>query len=124
MTTFWKHASADQRLAQIDGALELGMTSAQCAANVGAKPQAVASFARYHGRPFPKDGEQAAKKYAAGKSKGGRKGGQVSSHIAFRKRWERSGFNTANAITARIFDDEHDSGNLFDPAPYDNEVFA
>lgn len=52
MTNFWKHASTDQKLAQIDGAIELHMSSRQCGMNVGADAATVRSFARKRGRHF------------------------------------------------------------------------
>ena len=52
MTTFWKHASVEQKLAQLDGGIELQMTSAQIAMNVGASAVAVRAFAHHHDRSF------------------------------------------------------------------------
>lgn len=62
MTGWWYRASTEQRLAQIDGCIELGMTAAQCAMNCGCfsdergwsrAGDTIRTFARYHGRAFP-----------------------------------------------------------------------
>lgn len=50
--TFWTTATQEQKLAQIDGALELGVNSNQLAMNCGTTPAAVRQFARNHGRSF------------------------------------------------------------------------
>lgn len=52
MTTFWQHASVEQKLAQIDGGIELQMTSAQVAKNCGTSPASVRAFAMHNGRSF------------------------------------------------------------------------
>lgn len=57
---WWYSASTEDRLAQIDAAIELGMTEKQCAMNCGCayfdsptnKGGVVGSFARRHGRHF------------------------------------------------------------------------
>ena len=51
--TFWRKASIEQKLAQIDGGIECDMTIRQIAMNVGATRTAVAEFGRRHGRRFP-----------------------------------------------------------------------
>jgi hypothetical protein len=62
MTGWWYRASTEQRLAQIDGCIELGMTAAQCALNCGCFSEidgwkragtVIHSFAAYYGRSFP-----------------------------------------------------------------------
>jgi hypothetical protein len=56
---FWDKATQEQRLAQIDGGIECGMTSKQIATCLGApiyidgKSNAVNDFGNYHGRQFP-----------------------------------------------------------------------
>lgn len=58
---WWYTASTEDRLAQIDSAIELGMTAKQCAMNCGCAyddgastaGHLVAAFARDYGRPFP-----------------------------------------------------------------------
>lgn len=59
---WWYRASQEEKLAQIDGCIELGMTAAQCAMNCGCfyevsgwmrAGMVVSSFAAYHGRSFP-----------------------------------------------------------------------
>lgn len=49
---FWNTATQEQKLAQIDGGLELGMTANQVAMNCGVKPFTLTAFARSHGRSF------------------------------------------------------------------------
>jgi hypothetical protein len=58
-TGWWYHASNDQKIAQIDGALSVGMNARVLAFNLGMQPgltsqQAVYRFARLHGRKFPR----------------------------------------------------------------------
>lgn len=57
MKTWWERASTRQRLAQIDGGIECGMSSGQVAKNCGApiytNGNAVLSCAQQHGRSFP-----------------------------------------------------------------------
>lgn len=68
---WWYGASTEQRLAQIDAAIELGMTAKQCAMNCGClydsqsvRPgDRVHGFASYHGRHF--NGESTGKRTAA-----------------------------------------------------------
>jgi hypothetical protein len=50
--SFWQHASTQQRLAQIDGAISVGMTMRQTAMNLGTYKQNIADFAHKHGRSF------------------------------------------------------------------------
>jgi hypothetical protein len=59
---WWYQASTAERLAQIDGCIEVGMTTNQCAMNLGcydarrgdaAGNGIVGNFARRHGRSFP-----------------------------------------------------------------------
>jgi hypothetical protein len=115
--SFWRKATVEQKLAQIDGAIELGMTSVQCARNCGASTDmAVRNFAGRHGRNFPRTGEQARRKI----SEAQRKASPAASHGSMRRNWERAGFQTANAPSARIFQDNH-SHSLFDPVPYEEE---
>lgn len=123
MTTFWKHASAEQRLAQIDGAILLGLTAGQVGMNCGTTAGAIKSFAYYHGRRFGV-GDGARRKLAMNGKKSGGANIKIAKHVNYRKAVDRFGWEQANSVDAKIFDDEHDSGNLFDPAPYDNEAFA
>jgi hypothetical protein len=53
---WWHHASEAERLAQIDAAIELGMTARQCAMNCGAALSAVRYLANSCGRFFPNTG--------------------------------------------------------------------
>ena len=50
---WWYRATTAERLAQIDGCIELGMTAKQCAMNCGAPGRVwVQQFATNHGRSF------------------------------------------------------------------------
>jgi len=71
MSSWWHTATREQRLAQIDGAIELGMTSKQCAMNCGCVYDegsgrqggvSVRDFAGYHGRLFRNDDDKEAAK--------------------------------------------------------------
>lgn len=62
---WWYRASTEQRLAQIDAGIELGMTAAQVAMNCGAAfysdgKSHVHVFARDHGRKFRNSQEERA----------------------------------------------------------------
>lgn len=61
---WWYSATAAEKLAQIDAAIELGMTGVQCANNCGAIPDTLRSFAADHGRHFD------ANAYSKGKRSG------------------------------------------------------
>lgn len=50
---WWHNASVEQRLAQIDGGIECGLTAGQVAMVSGSTPGAVGSFAIFYGRKFP-----------------------------------------------------------------------
>jgi len=50
--TFWTQATDTQRLAQIDGGIELRMSIRQIAINVGAEPHQVKALGVKHGRKF------------------------------------------------------------------------
>lgn len=57
MKTWWERASTEDRLAQIDGGIAVGMTTKQVSMNCGAPIYengtcAVSSFANNHGRIF------------------------------------------------------------------------
>lgn len=56
---WWRSASTEQRLAQVDAGIELGMTARQVALVSGARmygkrgmPTVVTNFASFHGRSF------------------------------------------------------------------------
>lgn len=58
MSGWWNSASREEKLAQIDGCIEVGMTTAQCAMNLRFYDPAsgrgtIGNFARRHGREFP-----------------------------------------------------------------------
>lgn len=51
-SSWWSRASRDQKLAQIDGGIECGVSAKHIAMNVGASVSAVHEFGRRHGRKF------------------------------------------------------------------------
>ena len=51
--TFWKTATKEQKLSQIDGGIECGMTARQIGMNLGIGKRRVLYFAEEHGRKFP-----------------------------------------------------------------------
>jgi len=82
--SWWDNATQTERLAQIDGGIECGMTSKQIAMCLRAPiyddgfANAVKVFGNRHGRHFPTP--QATSGYRAGKS-----GGRVSTALQYRK---------------------------------------
>lgn len=50
--SFWTSSTTQQRLAQIDGAISVGMTMRQTAMNLGTTKSAIQYFANSHGRYF------------------------------------------------------------------------
>lgn len=54
MSKWWDEASDTQKLAQIDAALELGLTAYTTAANLGVPKSTLLTFAHRHGRTFYK----------------------------------------------------------------------
>lgn len=114
-TNCWRNCTTERKLAIIDGAIELGMTARQCGMNFrGVAGSTITAFATRHGRNFGW-GDQATRKMA--------EAGIASSHRKFRKWMEYYGLDMANAHTARLYPTEQRC-NLFEPAPYDEEVFA
>lgn len=57
--SWWRRATTEQRLAQLDGAIELGMTAAQLALNCGSNAANCHVFASRHNRSFPSRGTSA-----------------------------------------------------------------
>lgn len=51
--SFWSTATVEQKLAQIDAGIELGMATAVVAKNLGCHRHTLYFFARQHGRRFP-----------------------------------------------------------------------
>lgn len=82
--TYWDKATQEQRLAQIDAGISLGMTSKQIAMCLGApiyengRDNAVSLFAARHGRRFTTP-------RATASSRGGKISGRISRAIQFRK---------------------------------------
>lgn len=52
--TWWHNASKEQRLAQIDGGIELGLMAKQIALVSSASERQIAAYANSHGRYFGK----------------------------------------------------------------------
>lgn len=82
--TYWDKASQEQRLAQIDAGIELGMTSKQIAMCLRApmydrdgQDNAVKTFGNRHGRHFPTPREEASRR-------SGRVSGRISSALKLR----------------------------------------
>lgn len=112
--SFWHTATDEQKLAQIDAAISLGLTSKQCAMNVGTKPSSVRAFASKHNRAFGY-GSEAMRKIRQGQSLAG----MMNSHKLFRAKMESRGLDIASAVSARIFP-HHSEANLFDFHPLDD----
>lgn len=51
--SWWARATTEQRLAQIDGGISLGMTARQIALNCGTQRDNLYAFGRRRGRTFP-----------------------------------------------------------------------
>lgn len=49
---WWYHASQEEKFEQIDAAIELNMTSKQCAMNCGVNAETLRGFAAAHNRSF------------------------------------------------------------------------
>ena len=83
--SFWSTATTEQRLAQIDGGIECGMTSKQIAMCLGAPiygdghSNRVLVFAQYHGRHFPTSKVTVGRRY-------GKVGGRIGGLVTARKR--------------------------------------
>jgi hypothetical protein len=52
--TFWKTATKEQKLSQIDGGIECGMSARQIGLNLGTSRDNVIAFANGNGRSFPR----------------------------------------------------------------------
>jgi len=53
--SWWSRSTTDERLAQIDGGIELGMPARLVAFNCGTVRHTLHSFAMRYGRSFPQD---------------------------------------------------------------------
>lgn len=60
---WWGRATSEQKLAQVQGALEVGMSAGQCAMNVGTMRQNVSDFALRHGLSFSGVGDLEASRH-------------------------------------------------------------
>lgn len=54
---WWYRASREDKLAQVDGAIALGLTASVVAKNCGASKDAIFKFAHWHGRRFAEAAE-------------------------------------------------------------------
>lgn len=71
--SWWANATVEQKLAQIDGGIECGMTARQIGLNCGATLIAVRNFGNYHGRSFPAKFSSMSHQKKAGRSGGAAK---------------------------------------------------
>ncbi len=111
MSTWWKRASQEERLKQIDAGIELGMTGRQVAMNLrvpmypGGKQSAVDRFANSHGRHFNGD-------YSKVRREAKRNAGVISA--------QRRGLPNLQIRSAfSIFEDDQARPPLFDTLPYE-----
>jgi len=112
--SYWETASPEQKLAQIDGAIECLMTAKQCAMNVKTEPHRVVYFAKIHGRHFTRDTEALRRRFLDRMETG-----TIRSLI---NRAERYHSSPVNSALAKIFPDEDRRGMLFDSHPHDEEL--
>lgn len=89
MSTWWDRATDEQKLAQIDAGIALGMTGKQISMNLRAPVNAdggskVTSFARRHGRSF--HGVKSKAKILAAAQRGGSAGGKVAGLLNTRRK--------------------------------------
>lgn len=105
--SFWKTATTEAKLAQIDGGISLGMTAKQVGMNCGTTGGAVRAFAIANGRHF--HGQSAA---------GKRRQTEAGLHGTLRRASERYGWSMADGINAAIFP-KPSAESLFDPHPYE-----
>lgn len=110
--TFWTTATREQKLAQIDGAIECGMTAKQTAMCLGAstkhKGSTVLAYAAAHGRRFNTGmHDKRVKAGSIGGHHGGMTGGIITSRNAGKPDYEIS-----SAFS--IFGRDHDEELLFD----------
>ncbi|TWB61665.1 hypothetical protein FBZ98_1011010 [Rhizobium sp. ERR 922] len=70
--SFWEKSTDEQKLAQIDGGIELGMTVRQIATNCGTTRSALSYFGRKNGRVFPAKTSAIALAIAGGAARGGK----------------------------------------------------
>lgn len=105
--SWWKHATREQRLAQIDGGIALNMTGKQVAINCGLlshgepAPETICAYASKYNRSF--HGESVAMHERA----------IVASHRAMRQKIEGMGIDLASTVHARLFPQDIDAP-LFD----------
>lgn len=111
MSTFWKSATNKQKLAQIDAAIELGLTAKQCAMNVGTGHSNLNIFANRNGRTFMGGSEQIRK------AKISQEAAVVAS---VRRIAEHYGRSPMDSDVVRINAADNGNMNLFDAHPRDS----
>lgn len=112
--TYWTKSTTAQKLVQINGAIECGMTATQCAMNLRTTKGAILGFMNKHGLSYASSKET----IRAAQSRAGKKYG---AHIGLNnlKRYaDKTGYNVANSPTARIFPADGPD-KLFDDHPLD-----
>ncbi len=109
--SWWSRASAEQKLAQIDGGIECGMTAKQVSMNVGAslhhQGAAVREFAHRYNRQMPSVSRAA---LSGSRASGGKVGGLTAA-----RRKGKPEFEIVSAFA--IFGNEVGSDTLFDEVP-------
>jgi hypothetical protein len=105
--TFWKTATKDQRLAQIDGGIECGLCAADIAVMLGTTADCIRHYASRYGRSLRKDYEAA--------KRNGHKGGIVGGIVNARRMKKPE---TSQPSAFSIFESPSDPG-LFDRHPND-----
>jgi len=94
--TWWDHASVEQRLAQINGGIECGLTARQIGLCVGARPSQVHAVAINGGLHIPR-----------GQHPGARRSKQMGELKRAYWQGERE-INRAPTVSARVIDDDFD----------------
>lgn len=98
----WRNATPTQRMAQIQGAIEVGMTATQCAMNLRVSRHTVLGFMRQRGLSYPLAADN-------------KRQGLVANHVRTRRNAERSGQPRIEPVFAVASTDK-----LFDDHPWDD----
>lgn len=99
----WSSMTTEQRLEQIDGAIELGLTARQTAMNLRGHPGTVRAFANTHGRHF----------------KGTSVGSHISAHSYWRSIRQQNCQTEVDSPYAFAIFDRSATDSLFDSHPLD-----
>lgn len=118
MNNWWANATTEQKLAQIDGAIAVGMTSKQCSMNLLLDEKhnnAMRQWALRHGRHFKGTHEPHVNKARS-----------VAQKTVMQVRYREAGFSDSSHKDAYdIFGSAgSQSQNLFAAHPYDGEEFG